>query len=155
MVIEKLESHELFGLLSHEEVGRLRKASQSVKLTEGQTVYSSGAPADYFYVLLKGRVELKRPTKGGLNLLVDDLVEGNLFGVSSITGTAPYLLTALCVEDSDVLKIEGRVLRQLLDENPRVGYATQKRIAWVFFNRYVNTMERLQTVAQAIPFGTA
>jgi hypothetical protein len=59
------------------------------------------------------------------------------------------------VEDSEVLKIEGKVLRQILDDNPVVGYAVQRRISQIFFKRYLNTMERLQTVVQAIPMGRA
>ena len=52
-----------------------------------------------------------------------------------------------------MLKIEGKVLRQILDENPRVGYATQRRISQIFYKRYVDAMERLQSVVQAILLG--
>jgi CRP-like cAMP-binding protein len=65
-------------------------------------------------------------------------------------GADRYLLNAECVEDSEVLKIEGIVLRQILDENPVVGYAMQRKVSQIFFNRYLNAMERLHTVVQAI-----
>ena len=70
-------------------------------------------------------------------------------------GTERYLLDATCMEDSEVLKVEARVLRRILDENPVVGYATQRRVSQIFFQRYVDAMERLQTVAQAIPLSRA
>jgi len=155
MVVEKLASHELFGLLSPKEVETLSNASGVVKLKEGERLYSDGLPASHLFVLLSGRVELRRPTKGGPSLLVDDLLKGSLFGVSCLTGTDRYLLNAECVEDSEVLKIEGKVLRQVLDQNPVVGYTVQRRISQIFFRRYVNAMERLQTVVQAIPMGPA
>ncbi len=151
MAVEKLEKHELFGLLSPKDMGTLSNASGVVKLQEGDRVCSEGSPASHLFVLIKGRMELKKPTKGGHSFLVDDLIEGSIFGVSALTGTDRYLLNAECVEDSEVLKIEGKVLRQILDENPRVGYATQARISQIFFKRYVDAMERLQTVVQAIP----
>ena len=97
--------------------------------------------------------ELNRPTKGGPSFLVDDLTPGNIFGVSSLVGKDRYLLNAECVDDSEVLKIEGKALRQILDENPQVGYAMQRRISQIFYKRYVDAMERLQTVIQAIPLG--
>ena len=153
MPVEKLRRHELFQLLNPKEIERLSNASGVVKLKEGERVYSEGVPASHLFVLLKGRVELRRPTKGGPNLLVDDLLEGSVFGVSSLTGTERYLLNAECVADSEVLKVEGTVLRQILDENPVVGYAIQRKIAQVFFKRYVDTMESLRTVVQAIPLG--
>ncbi len=153
MPIERLEKHELFGLLNPDEITRLSASCGVAKLKEGDKVYSEGVPASHLFVLVNGRVELKRPTKGGPDILVDDLVAGNIFGVSSVMGSARYLLNAVCVEDSEVLKIEGRPLRQLLDENPVVGYAVQRRISDIFFRRFLNAMERLQMVVQAIPRG--
>jgi CRP-like cAMP-binding protein len=96
-------------------------------------------------------VELRRPTKEGPNLLVDDLIAASIFGVSSLMGADRYLLNAECTEDSEVLKIEGKVLRQILDENPVVGYAMQRRVSQIFFKRYLNSTERLRSVIQAIP----
>jgi len=153
MALEKLEKHELFGLLSPKEIERLSKASGVAKLKKGDKVYSEGIPASHLFVLLKGRVELRRLTREGPSIVVEDLTEGGLFGVSALMGTDRFLLNAECVEDSEVLKIEGKVLRQILDENPAVGYATQRRISQIFFKRYLAAMERLQAIAQAIPFG--
>ncbi len=153
MAIEKLERHELFALLNPKEMETLSSASGIVKLEEGERVYSEGMPASHFFILLKGRVELRRPTKGGPSLLVEDLLKGSIFGVSCLTGTERYLLNAECVEDSEVLKVEGRVLRHILDENPVVGYTIQRRVSQLFFNRYVYAMERLETIMQAMPLG--
>ncbi|MGD0459483.1 MAG: cyclic nucleotide-binding domain-containing protein [Terriglobia bacterium] len=153
MVIEKLQHHELFGLLTPKEVGRLSDASGVAKLGKGERVYAEGIPASHLFVLLKGRVELRRPAKGGVSFLVDDVVEGGVFGVSSLTGGERYLLNAQCVEDSEVLKVESQTLRRILDENPVVGYAVQRRISQIFFKRYVDAMERLRSVVLAVPVG--
>jgi len=151
MPVEKLKGDEVFRLLSPKEIERLAAGSGVMKLKESEKIYSDGMPATHLFLLLKGRVELRRPTKAGQGLLVDDLVEGSLFGVSSLTGIERYLLDAVCVEDSEVLKVESRLLRHILDENPIVGYALQRRVSAIFFKRYVQAMERLQAVAQAIP----
>jgi CRP-like cAMP-binding protein len=151
MAVEKLERHELFELLSPKEMDTLSSASGVVRLKEDEKVYSEGMPASHFFVLLKGRVELRRPTKGGPSLLIEDLLKGSIFGVSSLTGTERYLLNAVCVEESEVLKVEGRALRQILDENPVVGYAIQRRVSQVFFKRYVYAMERLETIMRSMP----
>ena len=153
MAVEKLERHELFELLSPKEIERLSSASGVVKLKEGERLYSDGIPASHLFVLLKGRVELRRPTKGGPSLLIEDLLPGSIFGVSCLTGTERYLLNAECVEDSEVLKVEGGELRQILDQNPLVGYALQRRVSQIFFKRYVYAMERLETIMQAMPLG--
>ena len=153
MAVEKLERHELFELLSPKEIERLSGASGVVKLKEGERLCSEDIPASHLFVLLKGRVELKRPTKGGPSLLIEDLLPGSIFGVSCLTGTERYLLNAECVEDSEVLKMEGGVLRQILDESPLVGYTIQRKISQIFFKRYVYAMERLESIMQAMPLG--
>ena len=151
MPIEKLEKHELFGLLSPNEINRLSAASMVAKLKRGDRICSEGVPASHLFVLMKGRVELKKPTKKGPNILVDDLIAGSIFGVSSLMGADRYLLNAECTEDSEVLKIENKVLRQILEENPVVGYAVQRRVSQIVFKRYLDSMERLQSVIRAIP----
>jgi len=151
MVVEKLKSHELFGLLSPKDIETLSAASGVMKLKEGERVYSDGTPASHVFVLLKGRIELRRPTKGGISFLVDDLMAGNLFGISSLTGIERYILNAECVEDSEVLKLEVRALNRILDTEPAVGLAIQRKISQVFFKRYVDTMEKLQGMVQSVP----
>ncbi len=153
MAVEKLERHELFELLTPKEMERLSETSGTVKLETGQRICLEGAPATHLFVLLKGRVELRRPTKVGLSLLIDDLTEGGIVGVSSLMGADRYLLNGECVEDSEVLRIDAGQLRSILEENPVVGCAIQQRISQIFFKRYVETMERLQSVVQAMPIG--
>jgi CRP-like cAMP-binding protein len=144
MSIKKLEKHEVLGLLSPDEIKRLSMDSGEMILKEGEKIYSEGLPASHIFVLIKGRVELKRQGHGSPDLLIDDLMAGNIFGVSSLLGADRYLLNAECAEDSEVLKIEGKALRQILDENPVVGYALQCKVSRIFFNRYLKTMEILQ-----------
>ena len=110
--MERLQRQELFALLSPKELERVSAGAGVARLKEGERVYSEGVPASHLFVLLKGRVELRRPTKGGLSLLVDDLLEGAVFGVSCLTGTDRYLLNAECVEDVEVLVNGEERIRQ-------------------------------------------
>ena len=153
MLVEKLEGHELFELLTPKEMERLSNASGTVKLQAGQRICLEGTPARHVFVLIKGRVELRRPTKVGFSLLIDDVTAGAIVGISSLVGADRYLLNAECVDDSEVLRIDAAELRHILEENPVVGYAIQQRISQIFFKRYVGTMERLQTVVQVMPLG--
>jgi len=155
MVEERLKAQDLFALLTPREVERLSSASGVVRLKKGERVYSDGLPASHLFILIKGQVELRRPASGDFNLVVDDIREGGVFGVSSLEAGERYLLNAECVEDSEVLKIESRVLRVLLDENPAAGYATQRKVTQIFFKRYVAAMERLRAVARAVAMDLA
>ena len=151
MPLEKLEKHELFGLLNETEMAVLSNASGVMRLAEGEMVCREGNTAGHFFVLLKGRVELTKPNPEGPDILVDDLLPGNVFGVSSVMSASRYYLDGICVEDSEVLKIEGRALRRVLDMNPIVGYAMQRRLSQIFFKRFVDAMERIRAAAYAVP----
>ena len=87
MAVERLEKHEVFGLLSPKEMEKLSNVSGVAKLKRGDKVYSEGIPASHLFVLLKGRVELRRLTREGLGFLVENLIEGGIFGVSALMGT--------------------------------------------------------------------
>jgi hypothetical protein len=66
-----------------------------------------------------------------------------------------YFLDGVCVEDSEVLKIEGRALRRVLDTNLIMGYAMQRRLSQIFFKRFVEAMERVQASAYEISLAHA
>ncbi len=155
MIERELKAHDLFALLTPKEVETLSSACGVASLKKGEKVYSEGLPASHLFVLLKGKVELRRPAEGDLNLLIDEIAEGGVFGVSSLAEGERYLLNAECVEDSDVLKVESRMLRKILDENPVAGYATERRVAQIFFKRYVAAMEKLRAVVRVVALGLA
>ena len=155
MAVEKLDRHELFNLLSAKEMDYLSGASGVFSRKEGEKLYSEGLPASHSFILLKGRVELRRPAQGGLSFLVDEVSVEGVFGISSLSGGERYLLNAECVEDSEVLKVDSQVLRRILDENTVIGYAVQRRITQIFFKRYLDAMEKLLSVVLAVPVAPA
>jgi len=155
MALEKLEKDELFGLLNETEMALLSNASSVVKLEKGERACKAGHSASHFFVLLNGRVELTRPSAVGPSILVDDLLPGSVFGVSSVMDTARFYLDGDCVEDCEVLKIEGRALRRVLEMNPTVGYFLQRRLSKIFFKRFVDAMERVQAPARTVSVAPA
>jgi len=62
-----------------------------------------------------------------------------------------YALTAQCASDAVLLKVKSSVLRDLMDEDLMMGYALQTRISEIYFNRYIETMKKLQAIVMNIP----
>lgn len=46
-------------------------------------------------------------------------------------------------------------MRNLLDDDPRMGYAIQSNISEIYFNRYIETMKKLQSIVMNIPLESA
>ncbi len=155
MVRERLDRDQIFGFLGPDHVHALSGAAETVQLKAGETLYERGAPATHFFEVLKGSVTLRLPTKHGVSLLIEELGPGAMFGscVSLVTGT--YSLTAQCTQDSHVLRVATSALKNLLDGDPRTGYALQARISEIYFGRYVDTMKKLQAIVMNIPIDVA
>ena len=62
-----------------------------------------------------------------------------------------YSLTAKCVEDCELLKINAKALKHMMDNDPVMGYAIQSRISQIYFKRYIETMDTLQNLIVSLP----
>jgi CRP-like cAMP-binding protein len=152
MPVARLEKQHVFDLLRAEQVNTLSEASQVVKLKAGEEVYRKGEQARDFYIVLSGEVALRLPGRGGVSILIDEVTEGALFGTCVSLTLDRYVCSAQCTKDSELLRIHTDVLRHLLDDDPRMGYAIQSHISQVYFERYMQTMKKLQAVVMNIPF---
>ena len=62
-----------------------------------------------------------------------------------------YSTTAQCTRESRLLKIDALALRDLMDADHRMGSVLQRRMSSVYFNRYVETMRKLQSIVMNVP----
>ena len=90
-----------------------------------------------------------------MNVLIDELSNGDMFGGCVTSALDSYTLNAQCTEDSQVLVVSVEALRVVMDEDPRIAYVIQSRISEIYFRRYIETMEKLQAIVMNIPMVTA
>jgi CRP/FNR family transcriptional regulator len=152
MPVEKrLESQEIFGFLLPKQVDSISEAAEVVRFKANETVYAQGEPTDFIYVVLEGEVQLRLPGRGGINVPIDVVTAGAMFGSCMCFDIAQYSTTAQCIQESKLLKIRARAFSKLMDNDPRMGYALQRRISEIYFRRYLDTMHKLQTVVMSLP----
>jgi CRP/FNR family cyclic AMP-dependent transcriptional regulator len=152
MVIEQLKKQQVFEFLRPDQIDTLSNTAEVIRLKAGQSVYHRGDKADYLYVILSGEVALRMRGKGGVSILIDELTEsGSMFGACISPSIDTCVLTARCEQDTELLKIEKSVLKRLLDDDPRMGYAIQSKIAEIYFKRYIEATRKLQAIIMNIP----
>ena len=151
MASEHLLTKDVFGFLRPEQINKISEASVIAKFAAGETIYTKGAKASHLYVVIEGEVALRLPGKGPVSVLIDQLGPGAMFGSSVSFDSAAYMLMAQSLTDGKVLRIETAVLRRLMDEDTRMGYAMQSRISEIYFRRYVDTMQKLQAIVMNLP----
>jgi CRP-like cAMP-binding protein len=151
MPVARLEKQHVFDFLRAEQVNALSEASQVAKFSAGEEVYRKGEKARDFYIVLKGEVALRLPGRGGVSILIDEVTQGGLFGTCVSLTIDCYMCGAQCTRESELLRIRADVLKNLLDDDPRMGYAIQSHISRVYFERYMETMKKLQAIVMNIP----
>jgi CRP-like cAMP-binding protein len=155
MGMEHFDSHEIFQHLRPEQIKKISGAAEVVDHQAGDTIYFKGAKATHFFVVLSGQVSLRMPGKAGVSIQIDEALPGDMFGSCVCFGLVNYALTAQCTLDSQLLKIEAAVLKELMDEDLMMGYVIQTQISAIYFARYVETMKKLQAIFMNLPIETA
>ena len=155
MIPDRLDKNEVFQFLRPDQVRAISDVATVVDFKAGETIYEKGAKADHFYVVLDGQVSLRLPGQSGVSVQIDELTEGAVFGSCVCFQLVDYSLNAQCTRDSKILKIESPTLKELMDEDLVMGYTIQTQISRIYFNRYVHTMKKLQSIVMNLPLETA
>jgi CRP-like cAMP-binding protein len=103
---------------------------------------------------MSGQVSLRLPSQSGVSIQIDELTEGAVFGSCICFQIVDYSLNAQCTRDSKILKIESATLKELMDEDLLMGYTIQTQISRIYFNRYIQTMKKLQSIVMNLPLET-
>ncbi|MBN2438864.1 MAG: cyclic nucleotide-binding domain-containing protein [Deltaproteobacteria bacterium] len=150
-----LKGHVLFSKFSIEEVNRISGFSERRKYRKNDLIFDHGEKADHVFVLLQGSVFLHLPAKlEEFRIVISKVETGDLFGMSSLLGSEYYLMEAKCAEPADVLVINAKKLRNLLETDCMVGFIIMNEVALTYLNRYFEILNRLQGIVIQIPLIT-
>lgn len=155
MIPKKLDKNEVFQFLRPDQLRAISDVARVVDYRAGDTIYERGAKADHFFVVLDGQVSLRLPGQSGVSIQIDELTEGAVFGSCICFQLVNYSLNAQCTRDSKVLKIDSATLKELMDQDLLMGYTIQTQISRIYFNRYIETMKKLQSIVMNLPLETA
>ena len=125
-----LDGGELFNGLNTVMLDNLAALAKREEYVKGATLYRPGDPAEDFFVLDAGRVEFligrgERTTPGGFMLK-----KGEVFGWAALLEGYPNrIASARCLEDSRVLRINGKRALGVLEGDPAAGFIVMRRLA--------------------------
>jgi CRP-like cAMP-binding protein len=128
-----IKQSDLFLGLNHHFVKEIMAIAQKESHAEGHFVFRLGELADHFYILINGQVQLSLGDSGHVVYTSSDV--GETFGWSSLIGRDSYSASALCLQPTDLLKIERHKLQNLLERDKDSGYLFFKQLAGALGNR--------------------
>jgi signal transduction histidine kinase len=103
---EDLNRIPLFSKLNEEEIRRCIDSSDELFLQSGEEFITEGKPADYFYVLLSGTVQVTKKVSDKNEVNVASHGAGTFLGEVPILLNIPYEVTIRTVESSRLLRLK-------------------------------------------------
>lgn len=130
--------------LSDGDLAKLVGISEWIDIPARTHLFTEGDPADYLFLIVRGRVELSMNIPGKGLLPLATLENGDLLGGSAALRRDTMTLTAVAILNTEAIRIHAVKLRELCDEDHDIGYEIMRRVAMALMNRLIAT--RLQVL---------
>jgi pimeloyl-ACP methyl ester carboxylesterase len=128
-LIELLSQVEVFAGLRRSAVARFAALATTEPVRRGAIVFREGEPADDFYVVAHGVFGVTaRSQDGGGELTLRPLRPGAFFGELALISNAPHLGTVHCEADGELVRIDGKPVRALLQRDASASMAVASAI---------------------------
>jgi len=114
-VMSSLGSVPLFSDFSERQLRMVAESGKEYKYKSGHRLVEAGAPGDRFYLILDGKVEIR---KGGRVLAT--LSKGQFFGELSLIDEQPWAADVVAVENTHCLRLSKRVFSRLIWLHPEL-----------------------------------
>ncbi|MEM6963194.1 MAG: DUF294 nucleotidyltransferase-like domain-containing protein [Bacteroidota bacterium] len=121
-VFDFLKNYPPFNMVDKE---RMLKVSEKVIIQyyePEQFIFEQGKnPADYFYIVKEGAVQLLRK-EVDKKILVDECDEGDVFGIRPLLVQRPYVVSAQTMEETLLYAIHTNDFEDIFKNNPKVAF---------------------------------
>ncbi len=114
--LEHLANVALFSGCTKKELERVAKAGDEIVMTAGTVIVDQGQTGREAFVVLEGTVTVKR---GGRK--IGSLGPGDVVGELSLLDHGPRTATAICETDCELLVIDQRHFRSVLEDVPSMS----------------------------------
>lgn len=121
-------------------MSQLNKATHSIEIKEllnfadrtifakkGTYLFQEGMEADELYLILSGKVQISKVTKDGRELALRICGENDICGELTLFTESPkFLLSALLLEDAEVVAIKKDIIEKEIFQNPSLAFEFMK-----------------------------
>ena len=108
---------------------------------ENHAILEEGKPANTLYVVERGKLALEKKIQIGRhttprNATIGYVEPGEIAGFSTLTEPYIFSTSAVCVEPTRLIAIDGPKLREYLNTHPNAGLIVMNSVASIIGNRY-------------------
>lgn len=139
VTVELLRRYPLFARQSYYMLDEIAMISEEVEVKKGEWLFHEDEEATKFYLILEGKVALTMylfiKGEGQQLQTTSPLEKAEIVGWSALVKPYKYTMGAIAEENSRILAIDAKSLRELMDDNPEYGYHLIKNVAEVISER--------------------
>ncbi len=133
--IEKLKEIHFLKDLSDDTLDKVSTVVQMNDFSEETVLIRQDNPQRTIFMLLKGTVFLNCRVASGKAVTLDEIKNGQTFGLSSLMAASPATYTAICAEDSRILTIAADQALELFESDYDTGFEVMRHAVEVFKDR--------------------
>lgn len=141
ILAKRLDRSEVFAGLSEADRLAIAEFCHEEAYDEDRALLVEGEPADRLFVIERGKVALEKKVQLGRhstprNATIDYILPGHVAGFSALVAPFIYSTSAICVEPTRVVVVDGVALRAYLADHPAAGFAILSTLASLIGSRY-------------------
>ncbi len=146
MLGDILEHTSLFQGLTPAQLERIQPMFKVLEGHTGSILFEQGDLAEFLYLVVTGEVTVRYKPDDGSVIVVARVKPGGVVGWSAALGNRVYTSGAICTENSRLLRLRGRDLRKLCEDDPETGTLILDRLACIIAQRLSHTHEQVMAL---------
>jgi CRP-like cAMP-binding protein len=105
----------------------LNFADRTILAKKGTYLFQEGMEADELYLILSGKIQISKVTQDGRELALRICGENDICGELTLFTESPkYLLSALLLEDAEIVAIKKEIIEKEIFQNPSLAFEFMK-----------------------------
>ena len=139
----EINQHPFLAGLAPQHAAALERAARSASYRAGTRIFAEGTPADRFWLLLNGHVQLEARVPGRGAVIIESLPPTSVLGWSWLFPPYTWHFGATAVANTSAIEFDAEQVRQACDADPTLGYELLRRFVHVVVDRLQSTRVRL------------
>jgi signal transduction histidine kinase len=141
IIAERLSRAEVFSDLSDQDLLEIAEFCHEELRNENETILAEEQPANRLYVVERGKLALEKKIQIGRhstprNATIGYVEPGKIAGFSALTSPHVYSTSAICIEPTRLIVVDGDKLRAYIDAHPEAGLTIMRHLASLIADRY-------------------
>ncbi|MDJ0624225.1 MAG: cyclic nucleotide-binding domain-containing protein [Desulfocapsaceae bacterium] len=137
-----LKQSDLFWGMSQDTIQKITDKAIKKEYEPDEVIFRAEDRADYFFVLINGKVRMELPGSG--HKIYNSVQRGEIFGWSALLDRDEYSATVVCEEPTMTLSFHKENVQKLLEQDAVCSSNFYKQLARALGDRLLRTYDLLE-----------